>query len=96
MEGREEPQSLGVRASDPAQRKKSSRDGRISQNPAAEGNEARRDLMTDHQVCGTAESEPGEVETLNSGIFWSFTRLFKKTPYLALLISAFALISAAV
>lgn len=49
--------------------------------------------MTDHQVCGTAENEPREV---NSGLSWSFAGLFKKPPYLALLISAFALISGAV
>lgn len=74
MEGREEPQSPGVSLTQP--RGKRSRGGRISQNPAAEGSEARRDLMTDHQVCGTAKNESREVETLNSDLFWSFTRLF--------------------
>lgn len=49
--------------------------------------------MTGHQVCGTAENEPREV---NSGLSWSFTGLFKKPPCLALLIGAFALISGAV
>lgn len=69
MEGREAPQSLGVSVSDTQPGEKRSRGRRISQNPAAEGYEARRDLMTDHQVCGTAKNECREVETLNSGLF---------------------------
>lgn len=74
VEGREEPQSLEVSLTQP--RGKRSKVGRISQNPAAEGNEVKKDLMTDHQVCGIAKNESREVETLNSGLFWSFTRLF--------------------
>lgn len=75
----EQPHSPGVSVSDPAQRKKKSRGGKISQNPAAEETEARRYVMTGLRsctICGRAENEPKEVETLNSGLLWSFTGVY--------------------
>lgn len=69
----EQLHSPGVSVSDPAQRKKKSRGGKISQNLAAEVTEARRYAMTDLRsciVCCRAEDEPKEVEILNSVVFY--------------------------
>lgn len=65
--------SLGVSVSDRGWRKEKSREGKISQNPAAEETEARRYVMTNLRsctVCCGAEDEPKEVETLNSVVFY--------------------------